>query len=238
MTAGWGWNLHPRPGTPAAALEPPRSGMVKLVSENGSALTLIRNGDIDGSGGVGGWQSSERVLREDADWWKSLPKITRSIPCLLDVDALGGPSLERRLEVLFAMGAPDDDDDPPPLRVLGDIDPIAKARRLKIDDIRLAAQLFREDDPSALRRQELTLELSSFTESRGVSRVTVKRTRDSHGKRRRRTIIARRGDTLRAIAVRQLGSSGDYKLIRSWNPKLKRVDPDAPLRAGTKVVLH
>jgi hypothetical protein len=223
---------------PFAGVTAPRSGMIKLVAATGAQLTLIRNGDIDGSGGVGGWQTSERVLREDADWWKSIPKATRSVPCLLDIDGIGGPSLERRLEVLYAMGQPVDDDDPPAIRLYGDIDPFARARRWKLDDIHLAAQLFLEDDPAALRRQELTLELSTWAPARGVSRVTVKRTRDSHGKRRRRTIRAHTGDTLRGIAVRQLGSSGDYKLIRSWNPKLKRVDPDAPLRAGTAVVLH
>lgn len=217
----------------------PRSGMVKLVSATGASLTLIRNGDLDGSGLIGGWQGSERVLREDADWWKSTPKGTRTIPCLLDIDAIGGPSLERRIEVLYAMGQPvDDENDPPPLRLYGDVDPIARARRWKLDDIKLGAQLFLEDSPTELRRQDLSLELSTFSPAPGVTRVTVRQTRDSHGKRRRRTIQARKGDTLRAIAVRQLGSSGDYKLIRSWNPKLKRVDPDAPLRAGTKVVLH
>jgi hypothetical protein len=224
---------------PFAGVTPPRSGMVKLVSAAAASLTLIRNGDIGGGGGVGGWQGSERVLREDADWWKSTPKATRSIPCLLDIDAIGGPSLERRLEVLYAMGRPvDDESDPPAIRLYGDVDPIARARRWKLDDIQLGAELFLEDSPTELRRQELTLELSTYAPAPGVSRTTVKRTRDSKGKRRRRTISARKGDTLRAIAVRQLGSSGDYKLIRSWNPKLKRVDPDAPLRAGTKVVLH
>lgn len=217
---------------------PPRSGLIKVVCATGAQLTLIRNGDIDGSGGVGGWQTSERVLREDADWWKSIPKSTRTLPCLLDIDATGGPSLERRLQVLYAMGQPDGENDPPPVRLLGDVDPIARAARWKLDDIKLGAELFREDSPTELRRQELTLELSTYSPARGVSQVSVKRTRDSSGKRRRRTISARAGDTLRAIAVRQLGSSGDYKLIRSWNPKLKRVDPDAPLRAGTKVVLH
>lgn len=223
---------------PFAGVTPPRSGMIKLVSATGASLTLIRNGDLDGGGGVGGWQDSERVLREDADWFKSTPKGTRSVPCLIDLDAIGGPSLERRLEVLYSMGRPDGDDDPPAIRLYGDIDPIARRLKWKIDDIKLGAELFREEATDELRRQELTLELSTFAEARGVSKVTVRRTRDSKGKRRRRTISAKRGDTLRAIAVRQLGSSGDYKLIREWNPKLKHTDPDAPLRAGTKVVLH
>lgn len=212
--------------------------MVKLVADSGAALTLIRNGDLDISGLVGGWQQSERMLLEDADWWKSSPKGAISAPLMLDIDAVGGPSLERRLTVLYSMGQPVDEDDPPGLRLFGDVPAPLRQLTWKMDDVKLAAALYREEAISELRRLELTVELSTLAVATGVTGVTVKRTRDSKGKRRRRTISARKGDTLRAIAVRQLGSSGDYKKIRDWNPKLKHLDPDAPLRAGTKVVLH
>lgn len=227
------------PRDPFAGVVAPRSGMVKLVASNGTSLTLIRNGDITRTGSVGGWQTSERTLREDADWWKSTPKGAYSIPCLLDIDAIGGPSLERRLDVLYAMGAPTADDDPPEIRLFGLVPAGTGPRwRWKLDDISLGTMLESEAALGTLRRIELTLEMSTFAPGGRVTAATIKRTRDTASSRRRRTLVAKKGDTLRAIAVRQLGSSGDYKLIRSWNPKLARVDPDAPLRAGTKVVLH
>lgn len=213
--------------------------MVKLVPTRGSSLTLIlTEDDLGRSGDVGGWQDSERVLRPPAHWWKSTPGGLMSPPCLLDLDEIDGPSIERRLEVLYAMGQPTHDfDDPPGIRLYGDVDPIAKDRLWKLDDITLGKRNYRPDAPTFLRQQWLTLQISTLTAAKPVGPVRLKATR-SKGKRRTRTITAKQGDTLRAIAVRQLGSSGDYTLIRQWNKKLARTDPDAPLRAGTKIVLR
>lgn len=220
----------------------PPSGMVKLVplASGLGTVTVIRNGTVDRGGSVGGWQASERVLREDADWWKSIPKGTVSIPCLLDVDAIpDARTIEKRLRALYDMGQPDGQDDPTAIHLYGDVPMCHPPTWVwKLDDIQLGDDLFLEDQPTVLRRQELTLSLSTYSVTRGVTKVTVKRTRDKHDRRRRRTISARKGDTLRAIAVRQLGSSGAYAQIREWNKKLRHTDPDAPLRAGTKIVLH
>lgn len=215
----------------------PQSGMIRLTSRRGTEITIIRNGDIDRSGGVGGWQQSERYLREDADWWKSYPKPTVSIPGLLDIDAQPAPgSIEQRLNTLYGMGHTHGDAHPPGIRLAGDA-PHCTHLTWKLDDIRLGAALYQPEHPSRLRRIEFTLELSKLTLPDPVGPVSVKRTR-THGRRRRRTIHAHRGDTLRAIAVRELGKSNEYKQLRDWNPKLKRVDPDQPLRPGTPIVLR
>lgn len=201
-------------------------------------VTLILVGPPDRDGSVGGWQTLERPYLPDAAWFKSTPGGTISLPCLLDVDELPGASLEDRLDLLYAMGTPlDEGEDPPGLRLYGDV-PTARAQTWKLDNISLGARLFRPDAPRLLRRQELTLDLSDLEEITGVEKVRVKRTRGRGGKRRRRTIRVRNGDTLRAIAVRELGSSGAYEQIRKANKKLKRTDPDAPLRVGMEIVLQ
>lgn len=236
--------LHGSGSRPQSGGEYVGSGMVRLVAQTGRLrplyVTFIINGAIDRTGSVGGWQNSERVLREDADWWKGIPKGQLSIPCLLDHYAQSEQrTLEQRLRDLYDMGQPERDDDPPQIHVYGDV-PMSHppAWVWKLDDIQLGANLFREDHPSRLRRQELTLQLSTWRPATAVSRGTVKRTRDKTGNhRRRRVVVAHARDTLRAIAVRELGSSGSWTLIRGWNKKLKKTDPDAPLRAGTKVIL-
>lgn len=221
--------------------DPPRSGMVRLLAETGTQLTLIIIGDIDRSGGVGGWAQSERMLVPDADYFKSTPKDALSIPCALDLEEVGGPSLERRLDVLYGMGGPVDSDDgyqPPAIRLLGDV-PTCRTQRWKLDDVKLGKLRFRRDAPDELRAIEVTLDLTTLNIGEPIGPVRIKRTRASTaGKRRQRTITARQGDTLRAIAVRQLGTSGQWTRLREWNPRLKRVDPDVPLKAGTHLVLH
>jgi phage protein U len=214
----------------------PRGGMVKLVPSRGSALTVTINGDPDGAGAIGGWESSERPLRRPARWWKSQPEDTLSLPCLLDLHATGGPSLERRLDVLYAMGQAGDEDEPPIIRLLGDVTPREQRVRWVLQGISRGRRLW--TPAGALRRVELTLELEGYDGLDTIKPVQVKRTRTS-GKRRARVIRTQAGDTLRAIAVRQLGQSSEWKRIRSWNPRtFKSVDPDAPLRAGIKVTLR
>jgi phage protein U len=215
----------------------PKPGRVRLAPENGaSALTMLLDGPPDRGGGVGGWQSTERALRRPARWWQGQPEDTLSLPCIIDVDHVGGPALERRLDALYAMGQPDDSGEPPTVLVLGDV-PTQATKRWVVQSITLGDRLYRSD--GALRRQKLTIELEGYAELPSIKPVTIKRTRDAKGTRRARTIRTRTGDTLRAIAVRQLGESSHWKRIREWNPKqFKRTDPDAPLRAGIKVKLR
>ena len=219
----------------------PRGGMIKLLPSRGSSLTVIVNGDIDGGGGVGGWQPTDRALRAPAKWWQSQPDDTTSMPCLLDLYAIGGPALERRLDVLYAMGQAGDEDEPPTLRLIGDVAPREQRLTWVLQNITRGARQWTSD--GALKRIELTLELERYDPVDSIKPVAIKRTRDSKGKRRARQITTSKGDTLRAIAVRQLGQSDAWKRIRDWNPKsppkgLKGVDPDAPLRAGIKVTLR
>lgn len=215
----------------------PRPGMVRLAPDNGaSPLTLILAGTPDRAGGVGGWTSTERSLRQPARWWANLPEDTLSLPCMLDIKGIGGPALERRLAVLYAMGQPDDSGVPPSVRVLGDV-PDDASKKWVVQNITLGDRLFNGD--GTLRRQLLTVELEGWRPLPSIKPVKIKATRDKSGKRRTRIITTRKNDTLRGIAVRQLGQSDAWKRIREWNPKaLKGADPDTPLRAGIKLKLH
>lgn len=216
----------------------PRPGMVTLAPSRGSKLTLILDGNPDIGGGIGGWESSERAFQRPARWWKSQPEDTLSLPCLIDINAVGevAVTVERRLEVLRAMGQVDDDsDEPPTIAVVGDV-PVPPGSLWVMQGLTLAERMFRSD--GSLRRQKLTVELEGYAPLDSIEPVAIKRTRRK-GKRRARTIKTRKGDTLRAIAVRQLGASDRWKDIRKWNTKrLGKVDPDAPLRAGITVTLR
>lgn len=214
----------------------PRPGMVRLVPDTGaSPLTLILAGTPDRAGGVGGWASTERALRKPARWYQSTPEDTLALPCLLDLHGIGGPSLERRLAVLYAMGSPDDSGDPPTVHVVGDV-PDDAAKKWVVQNITLGDRLF--TSTGVLRRQLVNVELEGWRALPTIKPVAIKRTR-SAGHRRTRTYTTRKNDTLRRIAVAQLGQSDAWKSLRSWNPKvLKGVDPDTSLRTGIRLKLH
>lgn len=215
----------------------PRGGMVTLAPSRGSKLTLIVTGAPDRGGGVGGWESSERPARAPAKWWKSQPEDTMSLPLMLDLHAIGGPSLERRLDVLYAMGRPRDDDEPPTITITGDIAARDKTRPWVMQNITLGDRLW--TPTGELRRQQLTVELAGYQPLESITPVRPGRTRARlASKRRRREIRSQTGDTLRAIAVRQLGNAGGWREIRQWNPKLRKIDPDERLATGTRVVLR
>jgi phage protein U len=214
----------------------PRPGMVKLAPDNGgSVLTLLLDGSPDRGGGVGGWNSTDRALRRPARWWGAQPEDTMSLPCILDLYVTGGPSIERRLEVLYAMGTAGTGDAPPTLLVVGDV-PTSATVRWVMQNITLADRMYNAD--GTLRRQSLTVELEGYAPLPSIAPVSIKRTRTAGGKRKARVITTKKNDTLRLISVRQLGQSDAWKSIISWNPKFKGTDPDAQLRAGIKVTLR
>lgn len=213
----------------------PRGGMVRLVPERGSDLTLILNKEPDRSGGVGGWQPTERSQRRPAKWWKNIPDDTISFDCTLDIDAIGGPSIERRLRVLRDMGQPSDDgDDPPSIRLLGDVWDEDKNVDWVMSNWALGPRLWLGD--GSLRRQQVQVDLERFTDLAEISAIRVHSTRTKN-RRRRRTVVTRAHDTLRSVALREMGDSTRWKDLQRWNAKLKRTDPDIALRAGTHVAI-
>jgi hypothetical protein len=217
----------------------PRGGMVELTPSRGSKLTLILLEPPDRTLGVGGFQSSERALRRAAKWYKGIPDDTLSLNCLLDVDAIGGPSIERRLEVLRDMGLAGSEDEPPTITLDGDVWANDKAISWVISDggLALGARDYQSD--GTLRQQQVTVTLERYTALSEIEAIRVTRTRKAGRSRRSRTVATRANDTLRAVALRELGDGNRWKDLKSWNKKLLRgVDPDARLRTSTRLTVR
>lgn len=214
----------------------PRGGMVRLDPSRGSSLTMILNKEPDRGGGVGGHQAVERSLRRPAKWFKAQPDDTISFDCTIDIDAIGGPSVERRVRVLRDMGQPSDTEDPPTITVDGDIWDDDKNVTWVMQDWSLGARLWNSD--GTLRRQQVTVSLERFNPLDEIQPIRIKSTRKG-GRRRRHVVVARGSDTLRAIALRELGDQARWKDIQKWNKtKLRRVDPDQRLRTGLHLTIR
>lgn len=210
----------------------PRGGMVTLHAGK-AQLTMILNKEPDRGGGVGGFQAAERAMRRPGKWWKNSPDDTMTLDCTIDIDAIGGPSVERRIRVLRDMGLPTSGgEDPPSITVDGDIWDDDKTVEWVMEDMTFGARLWNPD--GTLRRQQITVELSRFNELATIKPIRIKSTRQK-GKRKSRVVIAHTRDTLRAVALRELGDSTRWKDLQRWNKKLKRTDPDLALRTGTHI---
>lgn len=214
-------------------------GRVKLTPGIGSPLTLILNAPPDRTGGVGGYETVERQGRRPAKWWKSSPDDTISLDCILDIDAIGGPSIERRLRVLRDMGLPGDDvNGPPPITLDGDVweDDKTVEWVFQSGGLTLGDRLWNSD--GTLRRQFVKIDLERFAPLSTIEAIKIRSSRTSKGKRRRRVTIAKGNDTLRGIALRELGDATRWKDLVRWNKKLKGADPDARLRSGLHITIR
>lgn len=211
-------------------------GTVTLIPDTGDSVPMILNAEPDRSGGVGGWQATERAQRRPGKWWSSTPDDTMSLDCTLDVDVFPGTSIEDHLRALRDMGQPTGQlDEPPSLKVHGDVWADDRNVTWVITDVKLGARLWNSD--GTLRRQQVSVDLERFDAIEEVEAIKVTSTRKK-GERRRRTISALQGDTLRTIALRELGNGSRWKDIRTWNKRLAKVDPDQPLRRATHVAIH
>jgi phage protein U len=227
--------------------EPGLSGRIRLVSTagplKGRGVVLLLPGPPEFSGGVGGWEATDRPGRRPARWWRGGVEMTQSITGIIQLGVnTGDETVEQRIAMLRRLGTtPGGEDHPTPLRVRGDVaDPYSVGGGLWVmQGMSLGERVFRRD--GSLRRQAVSVELVDFDDAPTIAPITVRRTRASASRPRVRTITTRARDTLRAIAVRELGSVSAWQRIREWNPRLfkgtRPVGPDEPLRAGLRVTI-
>lgn len=222
---------------PFAGVKQPPSGRVKIVSERGETAELLYpdpvGTPIDRSGSVGGWQASDRVGLRQSSWWFATPLGTATASLMFDLSVQGAPSIETRLATLYAMGRPGGGSQPPALRLFGDV-PTMRRQSWRLDNIELGSNFSRG---GKVAQMSLTLSLTELILATGIEEVAVTSTRDSPTRPRVRTITVGPKQTLRSIAVEQLGQSSDYTQIQSWNKSVAKTDPDKVLPQGLKLVL-
>lgn len=189
--------------------------------------------------GVGGWEATARAQQRPARWWAGTPETTMTLNLILDRSIT--PDVQTELRQLVALGRRRGTmSAPQAVRVSGDIfDPYTLNNGLwVITGLNLGDRIVGRN--GSLRQQHVTVTLADYEPVTAIRALTVKRTRSAANKPRKRTITTRKGDTLRKIAVRELGQSTAWQKIRTWNPKQfkgKGVGADEPLKPGLRLVL-
>lgn len=224
--------------TYSTPLTAPNGQVIIWAVGGGRSVTLALAADPTINPVVGGWQNSARFGRAPATWWSG-PEEPGSAEMLLAADARltpNFPDVVATVTTLTSLGAPvDGSAQPPTVQVICNATPTLDNVDMVVQDLALGAQVV---TGGRLLRQEVTLSLQRYEPFAPLTSVKPTQSRSASNKRRARVISAKTGDTLRSIAVRQLGDASRWKDIRSWNKSLAKVDPDAPLRTGTKVTLR
>lgn len=212
----------------------PPAGLVTIANQAGTSVTLALSEPASVTAPVGGWNRLDRVTGPAASDYTVRPPAGLSLSTFLHRDLLAGGDVPAVLRRLTAMGQPPAGQDVPlPVQVVGDVE-TDPATLWCITGLTVEGAVYVPGTSTVLAiRVPVTLE--EYVRQDVVTAVTVASTRTKAGTRRRRTIRARKGDSLRTIAVRELGRSSDWKKLRDWNPRLGRLDPDAVLKVGARL---
>ncbi len=213
-----------------------RGGAVRFDPDRGASIVALLMAPPERSGGVGGWQRSERQRRRSASWFGAQPDDTMSLEIAFDANALPGDrTIEQRLRVLREMGTAEGGQDPPSIEISGDIWDFDQGLDWVMEDMSLGERVFYSD--GEFLRQHVTVAFVRFQAIDEIDAVKIRPTRGKNS-RRRRTVTSRGGDTLRAVSLRELGSPSRWQDLRKWNKVLSKTNPDDRLRTGTKIVIR
>lgn len=231
------------PGAPdgriAAASPPPVDPGGRIVIRSTRApyttaagLIIPAGGIPSPQGGVGGWEAVPRPGAPPTHYWAG------GVPVTLDLTVIvveGYAPVEATLQRLYSFGRrAGGESSPPTLRVFGPLfdQHSREAGEWVLQGLSLGDRRFRG---GVLVQQWVTLNLESTVSGAAVPAVAVGRTRREARVQGRRTVKTRAGDTLRAIAVRELGDQAHWRRLADANQQLRKVPPDMVLRTGTVV---
>lgn len=216
----------------------PATGQVRIWADGEPTVTALLLEVRDATIGGGVWEDLPRDGQAPiADFTgRSLDAMTLALRLERGVT---GPSVERALKDLTSLSRPE-----PGLRtpggvwVMGEV-PHAYPKLLRLSEPQLGKRRYLSGaPPQPLRYYELEVTLTELVIARATAQATPRRTRDQRGKRRVRVVRTRAGDTLKLLAIAELGNVTRWRDLREWNPAFRKTDPDARLRAGLKVTIR
>jgi hypothetical protein len=185
------------------------------------------------TGGLGGWQTVERIDDVALTDWVGQGPLTQDIPVMLD----GYPdeSVERDLKNILALGR--DTEGPPPVFEIDGPIYFPEAHWVLPDGgIALDPGSTIRSDNGTILRQALTLSVLEYVPPDEVRLRGKKRHKDRFGvaDNRALTVVTKPGDNLAKIAAREFGDWRKWTLI---GPKNSIADPHRILPAGRVIRL-
>lgn len=188
------------PGWVALATSDPPSEVRALLGEDPPTM----------SGGYGGWQELERPRRVALTHWPGTSPVRLTFGMVIDGFAVNA-NVEQFVRELEAMARPYHGGPPPLVRAGGSI-PHREVLWV-IESIDWGASV--RNRRGKLVRQAATVALMQYVDAEPLSPAAHHRAR--HGARRRKRHRVAKGETLQAIAGKELGSAKRWKEIAQAN---------------------
>lgn len=185
------------------------------------------------SAGYGGWEEIERPKRSTVTSWKGQPARRMSLSLLLDNFRVG-TSIEDDIRALERMGLPRPGPSAPPvvnIEAVGGVVPW-KRRDWVIDGIEWGDAIMNRNGNRV--RQAAVVTFIEFVSDELIRKSPAQKRRDKKGKKgRSKRYVVKRGDHLRSIAAKQLGSAKKWKAIADLN----NIRDPRKLKVGQKLRL-
>lgn len=186
--------------------------------EGGSTLTIGFRDSAPKPDGYGGWTDESRPKDKPITTWTGAPAYRQVLELLIDGYSSNDSVLaDRNLLESWARPRTGETKQPTRIKATGLVLRTDPDIQWVVENLSWGESLSRED--GALLRQEVTVSLLEYS---APDLLKVKTTGSSYK--------CKRGDTLKKIAQKQLGSSKRWTEIRDLNPKIR--DPKKRLKAG------
>ena len=247
----------PRGDTPGAAGNPSAGATAKAIAETPVSGTVVVTGvmppharvtlltapdAVSVTGGVGGWDDIERRGMEPVKTWRGGTTAQITLQGILHHQRRGmdAGDVGERITRLVSLGRRrGGDPHPTPVILTGDIrHPLVdEGGQWVIQGISFGQPLRRD---GVILHQAVQIDLDNYRAPSEIQPVPVGRTRAGGKPGVARKVTARRGDTLRVIAARELGNPARWVQVRDWNRVVRGrhpVGPDEPLRPGVRLVI-
>ena len=196
------------------------SVMIKLKNLDDGQQVSALNGEEDPDiTGFGGWETKDRPKDSPVTVWRGSPSVRMVLDLVFDGFS-SGESVRSDCNQLQSWAWPTSSKSTRTARIqaTGELIPLGAGRVWVIDDLNWGEGIA---DGSLLLRRQVTV---SLLEYQAPDLAKVKTVSSSYK--------TQKGDTLRKIASKLLGSSKRWTEIRDLNPKLKLRDPSRRLKPG------
>jgi len=220
----------------------PEDGYVSISSTDPPFSIKLRLGPVpaQSSGGIGGWNSTERPQRKAASEWTGTPLESLVVQVLLDGLA-GDSQVEEEIEFLKLLALPASSisgtkDDEPPVLTLAGMVPHGR-KRWVLNDIEWDAEDVIWNDLRRVRQ----FAVLTFLEYSPARPIRVQRPAQKAKKASKtRTVVSKKNDTVASIVKRELRPKTGASL-KSYISKVKKLNSirssKTALQQGRKIKL-
>lgn len=213
------------------------SEFIRIVANSADVdlKVLMGEGPATITGGLGGWQQTERPDAKSLTEWIGQGSVTQSVPVLLN-GLKESNSVQGQANDIIALGRNTEDDEVPPVfRMFGAVH--FSWLTWVLEDIEWTDEVIRDRDTTLLR-QEVILHVAEFVDP---DQIRIKRVRHPFGTGKGggtnfpgSVYIVHKGDTCNKIAAKVYGDRSIGKKIADKN---NIRDPNKELEPGRQIKL-